>query len=65
MNDEVETLRELVEHRQRKLDAAKLGKPNRHILKRRTSDLDEAKRKLAAAIAAKRKEEQCQSLPKN
>lgn len=55
MNDEVQKLRELVEHRTRKLDAAKLGKPNRHILKRRTSDLDEAKRKLAAALAAQQK----------
>lgn len=62
---DIQALRELVEHRQRKLDAARLGKPNRHILKRRTSDLDEAKRKLAAALAAKRKEDQCQSLPKN
>ena len=47
----VDDLAELVRHRQLKLDAARLGKPNRHILKRRTSDLDEAKRKLAAALA--------------
>lgn len=55
MNVDVQELRDLVEHRTRKLDAARLGELNERIIKLRTEQLDEAKKQYAAAIAAQQK----------
>lgn len=54
MNDDVQQLRDLIEHRQRKLDAARLGVSNERIIAYRKAQLIEAQKQLAAAIAAQR-----------
>lgn len=50
----IEELRELIEHRTRKLDAARLGVSNERIIAYRKAQLNEAQKQLAAALAAQR-----------
>lgn len=52
MNVDVQELRDPVEHRQRKLDAARLGVSNERIIAYRKAQLNEAQQQLAAALKA-------------